>query len=125
MAALQRQRLLKARLARHLPAYHSRPHPLLTPPTPRRAGELYGSGNILLKARNLVKGLQGVDNVYTQHSPLITTTLGGLRDGGLSTQDYPYMGSTVRTRAVLIPTDFTPWLWHRRYSCMHRRNCTA
>ena len=27
-------------------------------PPPRRAGELYGGGNILLKARNLVKGLQ-------------------------------------------------------------------
>jgi len=61
----------------------------------RRAGELYGGGNILLKARNLVKGLQGVDNVYTQHSPLLTNTLTALRDGSLSTQTYPYMGSTV------------------------------
>lgn len=62
--------------------------------TDRRAGDLYGGGNILLKARNLVKGLQGVDNVYTQHSPLLTNTLGALRDGSLSTQLYPFMGST-------------------------------
>ncbi|KAI8467801.1 MAG: SM/Sec1-family protein [Monoraphidium minutum] len=60
----------------------------------RRAGDLYGGGNILLKARNLVKGLQGVDNVYTQHSPLLTNTLGAMKDGSLSTQHYPFMGTT-------------------------------
>jgi hypothetical protein len=44
--------------------------------------------------------LQGVDNVYTQHSPLLTTTLAALRDGSLSTQLYPYMGSTVGDRGL-------------------------
>jgi vacuolar protein sorting-associated protein 45 len=36
-----------------------------------------------------------VDNVYTQHSPLLAETLGALRDGSLDTQAYPYMGTTV------------------------------
>lgn len=36
-----------------------------------------------------------MDNVYTQHSPLLAETLGALRDGSLDTQAYPYMGTTV------------------------------
>ncbi len=74
--------------------------PIHVPSTPkRRAGELYGGGNILLKARNLVKGLQGVDNVYTQHTPLLAATLAAMRDGSLSTAAYPFMGSTVGASA--------------------------
>jgi hypothetical protein len=38
---------------------------------------------------------QGVDNVYTQHDPLLASTLATLRDGSLGTQSYPYMGTTV------------------------------
>lgn len=42
--------------------------------------------------------MQGVDNVYCQHTPLLVNTLGALRDGSLNTQAYPYMGATVRGR---------------------------
>jgi hypothetical protein len=52
---------------------------------------LYGGGNILLKAKNVFKGLQGVDNVYTQHAPLLVETLQQLVKNDLSAAAYPYM----------------------------------
>jgi vacuolar protein sorting-associated protein 45 len=60
----------------------------------RRAGDLYGGGNVLNKARNMFKGLQGVDNVYTQHSPLLGETLAQVAGGGLAPSAYPYMAGT-------------------------------
>jgi hypothetical protein len=47
--------------------------------------------------------MQGVDNVYTQHSPLLGSTLAALRDGSLNTQLYPFMGSTVRLQGGVGP----------------------
>eukprot|EP00878_Enallax_costatus_P028747 GHUV01031087.1.p1 GENE.GHUV01031087.1~~GHUV01031087.1.p1 ORF type:complete len:544 (+),score=165.71 GHUV01031087.1:624-2255(+) len=55
-----------------------------------RSGDLYGGGNILLKAKNVFKGLQGVENVYTQHQPLLVETLRLLAANDLSTAAYPY-----------------------------------
>ncbi len=41
--------------------------------------------------------MQGVDNVYTQHTPLLTATLTLLSTDKLDAQAYPYMaGSSVR-----------------------------
>jgi hypothetical protein len=55
---------------------------------------LYGGGNILLKAKNVFKGLQGVENVYTQHVPLMAETLRLLASNDLNTAAYPYAAST-------------------------------
>eukprot|EP00877_Chromochloris_zofingiensis_P007831 jgi/Chrzof1/3300/Cz12g20040.t1 len=60
----------------------------------RRAGDLYGGGNILVKAKNVFKGLQGVDNVYTQHAPLLVETINQLSSNNLSAAAYPYMASS-------------------------------
>ncbi|KAF8063735.1 VPS45 [Scenedesmus sp. PABB004] len=60
----------------------------------RRAGDLWGGGNILLKAKNVFKGLQGVDNVYTQHVPLLADTLRLLAANDLSAAAYPYAAGT-------------------------------
>ena len=45
----------------------------------------------MLKAKNVFKGLQGVDNVYTQHAPLLVETLQQLVKNDLSPAAYPYM----------------------------------
>ena len=51
--------------------------------TDKRAGELYGSANILLKARNLVKGLQ-VSSVWYAH-----------KQWGLSSSSGVHLGSAA------------------------------
>lgn len=57
----------------------------------KRAGDLFGQRNILLKARAvLTRGLAGVDNVYTQHVPLLSETLRMLAANDLSAAAYPY-----------------------------------
>jgi hypothetical protein len=62
----------------------------------RRAGDLYGGANILGKARNVLRGLQGVENVYTQHVPLLVETLRLLAANDLPVGAYPYAaGSQV------------------------------
>lgn len=60
----------------------------------RRSGDLYGGGNILLKAKNVFKGLQGVENVYTQHVPLLAETLRLLASNDLNAAAYPYAASS-------------------------------
>lgn len=42
----------------------------------------------------MFKGLQGVDNVYTQHTPLLSETLSLAQANKLPPQDYPYMAAT-------------------------------
>jgi vacuolar protein sorting-associated protein 45 len=65
----------------------------------RRAGDLYGSRNLLHKAKNLVRGLQGVDNVYTQHTPLLGETVGQLARGELPPGAYPFLGGSDEVAA--------------------------
>eukprot|EP00775_Hariotina_reticulata_P002080 gene2080-2399_t len=60
----------------------------------RRSGDLYGGSNILLKAKNVFKGLQGVENVYTQHVPLLAETLRLLASNDLNAAAYPYAASS-------------------------------
>lgn len=59
----------------------------------KRAGDLYANRSILHKVKALAKGLQGVDNVYTQHTPLLCETLTQLQQSTLPVQSYPYMAS--------------------------------
>lgn len=45
--------------------------------------------------------LQGVENVYTQHQPLLQETLDQLIKGKLKDSQYPYLGpNTLRDRYV-------------------------
>ncbi|MEW5306298.1 MAG: hypothetical protein WDW36_008770 [Sanguina aurantia] len=61
----------------------------------RRAGDLYAGRSILSKARNAFKGLQGVENVYTQHTPLLTETLNQLSADRLDVAAYPYLTASA------------------------------
>ena len=51
-------------------------------------------------AGNRFKGLKGVENVYTQHSPLLETTLQNLIKGKLKEGSYPFIegGGTTRDK---------------------------
>lgn len=60
----------------------------------KRAGDLYASRSLLGKAKTMFKGLQGVDNVYTQHTPLLSETLSQLSLNTLPANSYPFMAAT-------------------------------
>ncbi|KAL8251664.1 hypothetical protein R6Q59_035357 [Mikania micrantha] len=59
----------------------------------RRTGDLYGNRDILNIARNMARGLKGVENVYTQHQPLLFQTMEGITKGRLRDVDYPFVGN--------------------------------
>ncbi|KAI0840482.1 Sec1-like protein [Hypoxylon sp. FL0890] len=59
--------------------------------------DIFESGGIFSGAR-AIKGLKGVENVYTQHSPHLETTLQNLIKGRLREQQYPFVEGGGATR---------------------------
>lgn len=60
-----------------------------------RQSNLFDRESVAKITKKLFKGLNGVDNIYTQHSPLINETLEDLIKGRLSLQTFPYLGNTM------------------------------
>jgi vacuolar protein sorting-associated protein 45 len=57
----------------------------------KRDAELFGANKSLFsRASSAAKGLKGVDNVYTQHQPLVNSLLEQMLKGKLKEQDYPF-----------------------------------
>lgn len=59
----------------------------------KRTGDLYGNRDFMNIARNMARGLKGVENVYTQHQPLVFQTMESIVKGRLRDVDYPYVGN--------------------------------
>ncbi|KAJ0086006.1 hypothetical protein Patl1_08136 [Pistacia atlantica] len=59
----------------------------------KRTGDLYGNRDFLNIARNMARGLKGVENVYTQHQPLLFHTMESITKGRLRDVDYPFVGN--------------------------------
>lgn len=59
----------------------------------KRTGDLYGNRDFLNIARNMARGLKGVENVYTQHQPLLSQTMESITRGRLRDVDYPLLGN--------------------------------
>ncbi|CAA7402333.1 unnamed protein product [Spirodela intermedia] len=59
----------------------------------KRTGDLYGNRDLLSLARNMARGLKGVENVYTQHQPLLVQTMENITKGRLRDVDYPFVGN--------------------------------
>ncbi|KAG0500044.1 hypothetical protein HPP92_000116 [Vanilla planifolia] len=59
----------------------------------KRTGDLYGNRDLLNIARNMARGLKGVENVYTQHQPLIFQCMENITKGRLRDVDYPFVGN--------------------------------
>lgn len=76
-------------------AYH---HSLQAPPPSGGFSDLFESASILSGARDRFRGLQGVENVYTQHSPRLEATLQNLIKGRLKEQQYPFVEGGASTR---------------------------
>lgn len=58
----------------------------------KRGGDLYGQQKGLFQTltKNLTKGVNGVENVYTQHKPMLAELLDNLIKGKLKESQYPY-----------------------------------
>lgn len=57
----------------------------------QRQDDLFGRENFFSRGKSALKGLKGVDNVYTQHTPHLASTLDQLIRGRLREQSYPYL----------------------------------
>lgn len=63
--------------------------------------DLFQPGSFFGGARDRIKGLKGVENVYTQHSPRLETTIQDLIKGRLNQQVYPFVegGGSTKDKA--------------------------
>jgi vacuolar protein sorting-associated protein 45 len=64
----------------------------------QRQEDLFESESIFSRARSGFKGLKGVENVYTQHSPRLEQTLNNLVKGRLREQTHPFMEGSGTTK---------------------------
>ncbi|KAG0648400.1 Vacuolar sorting-associated 45 [Hyphodiscus hymeniophilus] len=60
--------------------------------------DMFESAGIFSGARDRFKGLKGLENVYTQHSPRLELTLQNLIKGRLRDQQYPFVEGGGSTR---------------------------
>lgn len=56
----------------------------------QRQDDLFANENFFSRGKSALKGLKGVDNVYTQHSPHLLETIEQLMKGRLKETSYPY-----------------------------------
>ncbi|XP_049736280.1 vacuolar protein sorting-associated protein 45 isoform X2 [Elephas maximus indicus] len=64
-----------------------------------RGSDLFSPKDAVAITKQFLKGLKGVENVYTQHQPFLHETLDHLIKGRLKENQYPYLGpSTLRDR---------------------------
>ncbi|WFD36917.1 vacuolar protein sorting-associated protein 45 [Malassezia cuniculi] len=69
-----------------------------------RQGDLFAHTTLFSRGKSALTGLRGVDNVYTQHSPQLATTLDSLFRGKLRTGAYPFASTpTQDVPATVIP----------------------
>ncbi|KAJ7795610.1 Sec1-like protein [Mycena olivaceomarginata] len=59
----------------------------------QRQDDLFSTESLFAKGRSALKGLKGVENVYTQHRPHLSQTLENLFKGRLREASYPFVES--------------------------------
>mmetsp|Transcript_12698 Transcript_12698/g.35855 ORF Transcript_12698/g.35855 Transcript_12698/m.35855 type:complete len:372 (+) Transcript_12698:1-1116(+) len=72
----------------------------------KRGGDLFGEHNLISKSLKLAtRAVKGVQNVYTQHKPLLQELLEQVAKGKLKDNQYPFLGmgnSRDRPRDVIV-----------------------
>ena len=69
------------------------------------SSDLLSADNVKLFTKKVIKGLKGVENIYTQHSPLLKEVVEELARGRLKPAQYPYLGTVQlneRPREVIV-----------------------
>ena len=74
-------------------------NPLLSSSTSKRAVELFENSKLLSIFKAVASELKGVENIYTQHKPLLVSLMSKLMSGDLRLQDFPFVDPhTAKTR---------------------------
>eukprot|EP00794_Sanderia_malayensis_P009881 gene9882-10891_t len=61
-----------------------------------RKSDIFGqSKNAFAMTKRFIKGLKGVENIYTQHKPLLHDTLDQLIKGRIKEYQFPYLGKEI------------------------------
>lgn len=71
----------------------------------QRQDDLFSTESLLAKGRSALKGLKGVENVYTQHTPHLSQTLENLFKGRLKDISYPLLEGAGTNAALHRPQD--------------------
>ncbi|KAG6332811.1 hypothetical protein ID866_6275 [Astraeus odoratus] len=61
----------------------------------QRQDDLFSTESLLAKGKSALKGLKGVENVYTQHTPHLSQTLENLLKGRLRETSYPFLDDVI------------------------------
>lgn len=59
-----------------------------------RSSDLFGSSDPVAVTKRFFQGIKGVDNIYTQHKPLLSSILDNLVRGKLRESAYPFINSS-------------------------------
>ncbi|SAL95277.1 hypothetical protein [Absidia glauca] len=62
----------------------------------QRQDNLFSNQTFLSRGKSVLKGLKGVENVYTQHTPVLGETLDSLIKARLKETDYPFADGTYQ-----------------------------
>jgi vacuolar protein sorting-associated protein 45 len=57
----------------------------------QRQDDLFANENFFSRGKSAFKGLKGVENVYTQHTPHLVDTIESLLKGRLKESSYPFV----------------------------------
>ncbi|CEQ43044.1 SPOSA6832_04937, partial [Sporobolomyces salmonicolor] len=72
----------------------------------QRQDDLFANENFFSRGKSALKGLKGVENVYTQHTPHLAETIDLLLRGRLKESSYPYIdGQNVSPQGMSRPQD--------------------
>ncbi|KDR82790.1 hypothetical protein GALMADRAFT_88469 [Galerina marginata CBS 339.88] len=71
----------------------------------QRQDDLFSTESLLAKGRSALKGLKGVENVYTQHTPHLSQTLENLFKGKLRETNYPFLEGAGVNAGLQRPQD--------------------
>ncbi|KAJ7212004.1 Sec1 family-domain-containing protein [Mycena pura] len=71
----------------------------------QRQDDLFSNESLFAKGRSALKGLKGVENVYTQHRPHLSQTLENLFKGRLKESSYPFVENPGPNASLQRPQD--------------------
>ncbi|KAJ3834993.1 Sec1 family-domain-containing protein [Lentinula raphanica] len=71
----------------------------------QRQDDLFSTESLLAKGRSALKGLKGVENVYTQHTPHLSQTLENIFKGRLKDTSYPFLDNPGANASLQRPQD--------------------
>lgn len=66
----------------------------------QRQDDLFANENFFSRGRSALKGLKGVENVYTQHTPHLVQTVDNLMRGRLRDTSYPLVSSSQHSASI-------------------------